>query len=83
MAWLVRCTLEDRKTSKCVFKRSQVDGWTLPFAILVNDGGWSLTPGVKGSSSQCNDVLCPRLTEELCPKHEFLTPDGMDKLMLK
>lgn len=38
MAWLVRCTLEDRKTSKCVFKRSQVDGWTLPFAILVNDG---------------------------------------------
>lgn len=90
------CTLEPENATLCSktgqglpstyqdwWDGSAVDGWTLPFAILVNDGGWSLTPGVKGSSSQCNDVLCPRLTEELCPKHEFLTPDGMDKLMLK
>ncbi|CAK9084093.1 unnamed protein product [Durusdinium trenchii] len=56
----------------------QVDGWTLPFAILVNDGreaqqhNGSVKLDVKvakvGSSSQCNDVLCPRLTEEFLGK---------------
>ena len=25
----------------------KVDGWTLPFSIYVNDGGWSLAPGVE------------------------------------
>jgi len=54
---------------------SAVDGWTLPFDILTFDGGWSLQPGVKGSSSQCMDVLCANLTvDTLCPRKEWLTP---------
>jgi len=64
---------------------SAVDGWTLPFAIYVNDGGWGLAPGVKGSSNQCKDVLCPNLTQELCPTKEWLTPEGKqnnDRILL-
>lgn len=61
-----------------------MDGWTVPFSIYVNDGGWSLAPGVKGSSNQCKDVLCPSLTQELCPTKEWLTPEGKhnERIML-
>jgi len=89
------CMLEPENVTQCTktgqglpstyqdwWDGSAVDGWTLPFSIFVNDGGMSLAPGIEGSSSQCKDVLCPWLTEELCPTKEWLTPEGKDRSML-
>lgn len=56
---------------------SAVDGWTLPFSILVNDGGHGLAPGTTSSHGQCGDVVCSELlAEKLCPRQEFLTPES-------
>lgn len=56
---------------------SAVDGWTLPFSILVNDGGHGLAPGTSSSHGQCGDVVCSDLSaEKLCPRQEFLTPES-------
>mmetsp|Transcript_85462 Transcript_85462/g.151130 ORF Transcript_85462/g.151130 Transcript_85462/m.151130 type:complete len:426 (-) Transcript_85462:70-1347(-) len=56
---------------------SAVDGWTLPFSILVDDGGKGLTPGSEESSPLCSSVICPNLVaDKLCPQNEWLTPEG-------
>jgi len=56
---------------------SAVDGWTLPFSVLVDDGNNSLAPGTKGSPKVCAPVVCADLdAEKLCPRDEFLTPEG-------
>lgn len=56
---------------------SAVDGWTLPFSILVNDGGKGLTPGSEESSPLCTSVVCPNLVaHKLCPHSEWLTPEA-------
>jgi len=56
---------------------SAVDGWTLPFSVLVDDGGQGLAPGAVGSPPVCSPVVCARLSaEELCPRKEFLTPEA-------
>lgn len=54
---------------------SAVDGWTLPFTVLVEDNGRGLTPNAVSSSDQCGNVVCAMLdAEKLCPTDEFLTP---------
>lgn len=54
---------------------SAVDGWTLPFSILVDDGGHGLTPGSQGSPDICGPVVCANLdAARMCPTDEFLTP---------
>lgn len=54
---------------------SAVDGWTLPFAVLVDDGGSGLTPGSSSSPGICSPVMCGNLNaSRLCPRREFLTP---------
>jgi len=56
---------------------SAVDGWTLPFTVLVDDGGHGLAPGAEGSPEICGPVVCAKLvTEDLCPTNEFLTPES-------
>jgi len=56
---------------------SAVDGWTLPFSVLTDDGGRGLTKGAKGSPESCGDVVCAELDADLlCPRDEFLTPLG-------
>jgi len=56
---------------------SAVDGWTLPFTVLVDDGGHGLAPGGAGGSPDiCGPVVCAELNAAtLCPKDEFLTPE--------
>jgi len=56
---------------------SAVDGWTLPFSVLVDDGGRGLAPGSQGGSpSICGNVVCAGLdAAQLCPQQEFLTPE--------
>jgi len=55
---------------------SAVDGWTLPFSILVDDGGHGLVPDSEGSPDICGPVICGGLNAAtLCPTHEFLTPE--------
>jgi len=55
---------------------SAVDGWTLPFSVLVDDGGHGLTPDdSSGSPSICGNVVCANLdAAKLCPKDEYLVP---------
>jgi len=55
---------------------SAVDGWTLPFSVLVDDAGHGLAPGDdSGSPGICGPVVCANLkAENLCPKDEYLTP---------
>merc|ERR1712176_11237 len=53
---------------------SAVDGWTLPFSVLVDDGGHGLTPGSQGSPNICGPVVCAGLKPTICPTEEFLTP---------
>lgn len=57
---------------------SAVDGWTLPFTVLVDDGGHGLSWNDKnGSPEICSPVVCARLSAaELCPQSEFLTPES-------
>lgn len=57
---------------------SAVDGWTLPFSVLVDDAGHGLAPGDdSGSPSICGPVVCADLkAEQLCPGDEYLTPDS-------
>jgi len=56
---------------------SAVDGWTLPFSILVNDENRGLTQGTEGSPDICGPVKCFNLqAERLCPRSEFLTPES-------
>jgi len=57
---------------------SAVDGWTLPFSILVNDDGQGLSAhGASGSPSSCSPVVCADLdVARLCPRDEFLTPES-------
>uniref|UniRef100_A0A7S2IT76 Uncharacterized protein n=1 Tax=Alexandrium andersonii TaxID=327968 RepID=A0A7S2IT76_9DINO len=56
---------------------SAVDGWTLPFTILVDDGGRGLLPGSEGSPDICGPVVCANLdAARLCPQNEFLTPQS-------
>lgn len=55
---------------------SAVDGWTLPFSVLVDDGGHGLAPGMEGSPDICGPVVCANLeAEKICPTDEFLTPE--------
>merc|ERR1719343_1339111 len=55
---------------------SAVDGWTMPFSVLVDDGGMSLRPNEHGSRTDtCTPVVCAHLdAATLCPTSEFLTP---------
>lgn len=55
---------------------SAVDGWTLPFSVLVDDAGHGLAPGdTSGSPAICGPVVCANLVaDKLCPKDEYLTP---------
>jgi len=55
---------------------SAVDGWTLPFSVIVSDADFPLAPNVAatGRPEICGDVVCAKLTTELCPTDEFLTP---------
>jgi len=54
---------------------SAVDGWTLPFSVLTDDGGRGLTAGSIGSPPTCGDVICAKLDPaNYCPTDEFLTP---------
>jgi hypothetical protein len=56
---------------------SAVDGWTLPFSVLVDDGGNGLTPDSHESPDICGNVVCARLdAATLCPRREFLTPEA-------
>jgi len=56
---------------------SAVDGWTLPFSVLVDDADHGLAPGAEGSPSICGPVVCANLVAgELCPKDEYLTPQS-------
>mmetsp|Transcript_96781 Transcript_96781/g.269109 ORF Transcript_96781/g.269109 Transcript_96781/m.269109 type:complete len:532 (+) Transcript_96781:87-1682(+) len=56
---------------------SAVDGWTLPFTVLVDDGGRGLVPGSRGSPAICGNVVCAKLiAANLCPRDEFLTPES-------
>lgn len=58
---------------------SAVDGWTLPFSVLVNDGGAGLSPFDHSGtgSSQCLSVICAALNAAtLCPTDEFLTNES-------
>lgn len=55
---------------------SAVDGWTLPFTVLVDDGGNGLTKDSHGSPAICGPVVCAKLqASTLCPQDEFLTPE--------
>lgn len=55
---------------------SAVDGWTLPFSVLVDDGGHGLAPGAHGSPEICGNVICAGLdASKICPADEFLTPE--------
>jgi len=61
---------------------SAVDGWTLPFSILVDDGsrvdGWRSDVKAAG----CGSVVCAKLVAEtLCPQDEFLVPEGMETMV--
>jgi len=55
---------------------SAVDGWTLPFSILVDDGNHGLSPfTTEGSPASCVGVVCDKLDAgTLCPSDEYLTP---------
>jgi len=55
---------------------SAVDGWTLPFSVLVDDAGHGLAPGdTSGSPPICGPVVCANLiAEKICPRDEYLTP---------
>merc|ERR1711920_817334 len=55
---------------------SAVDGWTLPFSVIVDDGNHSLDPsGRLGSPATCRNVVCTGLDPaKICPRSEFLTP---------
>merc|ERR1711948_3327 len=52
---------------------SAVDGWTLPFSVLVEDNDKGLTPGSVGSPDICGSVVCAGLKSDICPQKEFLT----------
>lgn len=56
---------------------SAVDGWTLPFSVLTDDGGHGLTAdSTGGSPSICGDVVCAGLDAgTFCPTDDFLTPE--------
>merc|ERR1740129_1988531 len=46
---------------------SAVDGWTLPFSVLVDDGGHGLAPGAPSKPGACGNVVCTGLNaEKLC-----------------
>jgi len=74
-----RCTVTGQgnpSTYQDWWDGSAVDGWTLPFSVLVDDGGHGLGPGTVGSPSICGNVVCANLNaEQLCPQDEFLTPE--------
>lgn len=56
---------------------SAVDGWTLPFSVLVNNGGHGLSWDESNSAGadQCGDVICAGLNAaSICPVDEYLTP---------
>lgn len=76
----VRCALTGQgnpSTYQDWWDGSAVDGWTLPFSILVDDGGHGLAPGMTGSPGICGNVVCVHLlAAKLCPKEEFLTPEA-------
>lgn len=75
-----KCTLTGQgnpSTYQDWWDGSAVDGWTLPFSVLVDDGNHGLAPGSVGSAPVCTAVVCARLqAEALCPRSEFLTPES-------
>jgi len=75
-----RCALtgqQNPSTYQDWWDGSAVDGWTLPFSVLVDDGGRGLAPDAVGSPPICSAVVCAGLkAEELCPREEFLTPES-------
>lgn len=55
---------------------SAVDGWTLPFTVLVDDANHGLAPGSVGTPDICGPVVCANLiAANICPTDEYLTPE--------
>jgi len=55
---------------------SAVDGWTLPFTVLVDDANHGLGPGTVGTPEICGPVVCANLiAANICPTDEYLTPE--------
>lgn len=66
-----RCTLTAEgqpSTYRDWWDASAVQGWTMPFSILVDSGN-------KEGRAACKSVVCAKLdAARLCPRAEFLTP---------
>ena len=54
---VVQCECSLQRAAQDWWDGSAVDGWTLPFTVLVDDGGHGLRPGFKSSSNICGNVV--------------------------